>query len=43
MRSVFLVDDEPFILEGLQTIMEWEKLGLKVVGHDSNGERHLPF
>ncbi|MDT2265525.1 response regulator [Paenibacillus larvae] len=43
MRSVFLVDDEPFILEGLQTIMEWEKLGLKVVGHDSNGEKAFAF
>lgn len=38
MYSVFLVDDEPFIIEGLRSILEWNDYGLQVVGSAENGE-----
>jgi two-component system, response regulator YesN len=38
MFNVFLVDDEPFIIEGLQNIVEWNDLGLTIVGQAENGE-----
>ncbi|GAC42334.1 response regulator transcription factor [Paenibacillus popilliae] len=38
MYSVFLVDDEPFIIEGLQTILEWNDYGVSVAGTAENGE-----
>ncbi|CAH8719788.1 response regulator transcription factor [Paenibacillus thiaminolyticus] len=38
MYRVFLVDDEPFIIEGLQTILEWNDYGLSVAGTAENGE-----
>lgn len=38
MYNVFLVDDEPFIIEGLQSILEWNDLGLTIVGQAENGE-----
>lgn len=38
MYDVFLVDDEPFIIEGLQSILEWNDYGLRIVGQAENGE-----
>lgn len=37
MYKVFIVDDEPFIIEGLYDIVDWAKLGLEIVGHAENG------
>lgn len=37
MYSVYLLDDEPFILEGLKYILPWEEYGFKIVGTASNG------
>lgn len=38
MYSVYLLDDEPFILEGLRYIVPWEEHGFNIVGSASNGE-----
>ncbi|WP_052356842.1 response regulator transcription factor [[Clostridium] dakarense] len=38
MYSVYLLDDEPFILEGLRYIVPWEEYGFNIVGSASNGE-----
>ncbi|GAA0353687.1 response regulator transcription factor [Alkalibacterium iburiense] len=37
MYSVILVDDEPVVREGLEYIIDWEKLGFKVIGSAENG------
>lgn len=37
MYNVLIVDDERFILEGLQRIIDWESLGLEVTGEASSG------
>lgn len=37
MYKVFLVDDEPFILEGLYNIVRWDELGFEIVGQAENG------
>ena len=37
MLKVLLVDDEPFILQGLKAIIEWEKEGFTVAATLSNG------
>jgi two-component system response regulator YesN len=37
MYRVFLVDDEPFILEGLHGIIDWREHGLEISGQASNG------
>jgi two-component system response regulator YesN len=41
MFRVFLVDDEPFIIEGLYDIIDWAEAGLEIVGHASNGQKAL--
>ncbi|MCE5169191.1 response regulator transcription factor [Paenibacillus profundus] len=38
MYDVFLVDDEPFIIDGLQSILEWNDYGFRIVGQAENGE-----
>lgn len=38
MYNVYLLDDEPFILQGLEYIVEWEELGFKIVGSAPNGK-----
>ncbi|MGL4912494.1 MAG: response regulator [Romboutsia sp.] len=38
MYNVYLLDDEPFILEGLKYIVPWEEYGFKIVGSANNGE-----
>ncbi|MBB6637579.1 response regulator transcription factor [Cohnella thailandensis] len=41
MYKVFLVDDEPFITEGLMDAIDWPAYGLEVVGSAENGEEAL--
>lgn len=41
MYRVFLVDDEPFIIEGLYEAMDWSALGLEIVGHADHGKHAL--
>lgn len=41
MYRVFIVDDEPFITEGLYDIIDWADLGLEIVGHADNGQKAL--
>ncbi|CAH1209601.1 Protein-glutamate methylesterase/protein-glutamine glutaminase [Paenibacillus plantiphilus] len=38
MLSVFLADDEPAILRGLSMLVDWNELGLQIVGEASNGD-----
>ncbi|UVI31362.1 response regulator transcription factor [Paenibacillus spongiae] len=37
MYNVFIVDDEPFIIEGLYDILDWADIGLTITGHAENG------
>lgn len=41
MISVLLVDDEPLVLIGLQSMLRWEEHGLTVCGTARNGARAL--
>ena len=41
MYKVFIVDDEPFILSGLQDILDWEELDLTIAGQAENGQEAL--
>lgn len=41
MYKVFIVDDEPFIIEGLIDSIDWPAFGLEVVGSAENGEEAL--
>ncbi len=41
MYKIFIVDDEPFIIEGLYDILDWSSLGLEIVGHAENGRQAL--
>lgn len=38
MYKVLIVDDEPFILEGLYNIIHWADFGMEIVGHAENGQ-----
>lgn len=37
MKKVMLVDDEPFILQGLKAIVDWNEEGYEVVCSASDG------
>ncbi|MCD7946551.1 MAG: response regulator [Clostridiales bacterium] len=37
MMKVLLVDDEPLVLIGMQSMLNWAKLGLEIVGTARNG------
>ncbi|NUU79318.1 response regulator transcription factor [Paenibacillus xylanilyticus] len=37
MMDVLLVDDEPWVLEGLRTMVNWEKHGFRICGEAENG------
>ncbi|WP_018752439.1 response regulator transcription factor [Paenibacillus sanguinis] len=37
MMNVLLVDDEPWVLEGLRTIVNWNKHGFQICGEAANG------
>ncbi len=41
MYNVLLVDDEPFITEGLSDALDWSDFGLEVVGSAENGKQAL--
>lgn len=41
MYKVFIVDDEPFIIEGLYDIIDWGSMDLEIVGHAENGKAAL--
>lgn len=41
MYKVYLLDDEPFILEGLKYIIDWEEFGFEIAGTASNGKDGL--
>jgi two-component system response regulator YesN len=41
MYNVLLVDNEPFILDGLEVLVDWENLNLNVIGKAHNGEDAL--
>lgn len=41
MRSVFLADDEPLIVEGMQSIIDWSAYNLQIAGTAYNGVEAL--
>lgn len=43
MLKVFIVDDEPFILDGLQTIVKWNEYGMEIAGRAGNGTDALNY
>lgn len=43
MLRVLLVDDEPFIVQGLAVLVDWESEGYKIVATASNGEEAITY
>ena len=43
MLRVMLVDDEPFILQGLKILVDWNKEGFDIVYTASNGKEALEY
>ena len=43
MLKLMLVDDEPFILQGLQILVDWEQEGFEIVAVMSNGKEALDY
>ena len=43
MLKVMLVDDEPYILQGLQVLVDWESEGYEIAAVLSNGKDALDF
>ncbi len=41
--KVLLVDDEPFILQGLTVLVDWEAEGFEIAGTASNGREALEY
>ena len=41
MLKVLLVDDEPFIIQGLKVIIDWENEEFEIAGTASNGKEAL--
>jgi len=41
MFKVFMVDDEPFIIEGLHHIVDWQEFGLEIAGYAYDGRQAL--
>ncbi|WP_164779774.1 response regulator transcription factor [Paenibacillus kobensis] len=41
MYKVFLVDDEPLVLEGLKLLVDWETHGFEICGEARDGEEAL--
>ncbi|MFD1955465.1 response regulator [Paenibacillus thailandensis] len=37
MWNVLLVDDEPWVLEGLKSMIDWERSGFRICGEAANG------
>ena len=38
MFTVFLADDEPFVIEGLEIMVDWESLGIEIAGSAGDGK-----
>ena len=43
MLKVMLVDDEPYILQGLQVLIDWESGGFEITKLCSNGKEALKY
>lgn len=43
MLNVMLVDDEPFILQGLQVLIDWEAEGFRIVKLAEDGQEALDY
>lgn len=43
MLKVLLVDDEPFIIQGLKVLIDWEQEGFTIAGTASNGKEAYDF
>lgn len=43
MLRVLLVDDEPFIIQGLKVLINWEEEGFEIAGTASNGQEAYDF
>ena len=43
MLKVMLVDDEPFTLQGLQVLIDWESGGFEIAAVCSNGKEALKY
>lgn len=43
MLRVLLVDDEPFIVQGLSMLIDWKKHGFEIVATASNGQEGLDY
>lgn len=43
MIQVLLVDDEPYIRQGLRVLVDWELYGYEVVGEAKNGKEAMKF
>lgn len=43
MLRVLLVDDEPFIIQGLKVLIDWEQEGFTIAGTASNGKEAYEF
>ena len=43
MLKVLLVDDEPFIIQGLKVIIDWENEEFEIAGTAKNGKEALQF
>ena len=43
MLRVMLVDDEPYILQGLQVLIDWESAGFEIVALCHNGKEALQY
>ncbi|HAB61789.1 MAG TPA: two-component system response regulator, partial [Lachnospiraceae bacterium] len=41
MISIMIVDDEPFIREGLKVVINWEEHGFHIIAEASNGKEAL--
>lgn len=43
MLQVLLVDDEPFIIQGLSVLIDWNAQGFEIAGTAANGKEALAF
>ena len=43
MLRVLLVDDEPFILQGIKMLIDWEQEGFEIAGMAANGKEAIAF
>ena len=41
MIKTLIVDDEPFIRQGLKVLIDWEKYGYEIIDESENGIRAM--